>query len=176
MSEQAPDQHLPQLVEPRKLATAQASFERSIALDQLVRLQELALRVLSAKVSLHFDRDEQNRPELRGLIQAQLELECQRCLEPMLFDIERSVQLAIVWDEAQAKALPKGLDPWVVGEGEADLVDIIEEEILLDIPVVARHEHDCLNPDFLSIGEGGDEAGETKANPFSVLADLKGKH
>ena len=177
MSEHEPDHYLPRVVEPRKLANAQASFERPIKAEDLSRLSELSLNLVKATVQIQFDRNDQGRPELRGHVSAELHLECQRCLEPMQLLIERDIHLGIVWDEAQADALPRGLDPWIAGEDQADLIDIIEEEILLEIPVVARHDTDCLNPDLLSVGEGGKaEVGEQKVNPFDMLAQLKGKH
>lgn len=173
MSEHAPEKRLPRLVEPRKLATAFANFQRVIDAEDLPRLREVASNIESVSVDIDFGRDEQGRPELSGDINAVFELECQRCLEPMTLTISKQVRLAIVWDEAQAKALPKTLDPWIVGEGEADLAAILEEEILLDLPVVARHAEDCLDPTLLSAGEA-DEEEATKPSPFSVLAGLKG--
>ncbi|WP_370978842.1 YceD family protein [Agaribacterium sp. ZY112] len=176
MSEQAQDLYLPRAVEPRKLATAQAAFERSIRASDLPRLAELSLSIDKVDVKLQFDRNDQGRPELQGSIAACVQLECQRCLESMSLNIERDFLLGIVWDEAQANALPKHIEPWIVGEDETDLIEIVEEEILLNIPVVARHDEDCLNPDLLSVGEIDEEISEPKENPFSVLAGLKGKH
>lgn len=175
MSERAPEKRLPKLVEPRKLAVAHAHFQRFIDAEDLPRLQEVALKIESVIVDIQFGKDEQGRPQLSGDIQGSLMLECQRCLEPMLEQINRQVSLAIVWDEAQAKALPKNLDPWIVGEEEADLAAILEEELLLALPVVARHTEDCLGSGQLSFGEP-EETEEVKPNPFSVLADLKDKH
>ena len=175
MSDQAPEKRLPKLVEPRKLATAFAHFERVISSEDLPRLSEAAINVDRVWVDINFGRDDQGRPELSGSIEAKLTLECQRCLEAMSYEITRSVALAIVWDEAQAKALPKHIDPWVAGEDEADLAAILEEEILLALPVVARHDYDCLDPSLLSSGDL-DQEEDTKPNPFGVLAELKDKH
>lgn len=175
MSDQAPEKRLPKLVEPRKLATAFANFQRFVHADDLPRLSEAVISIDRVAVNIDFGRDEQGRPELVGSIKAQLTLECQRCLEPMNYDVDRDIALAIVWDEAQAKALPKHLDPWIAGEDEADLAAILEEDILLALPVVARHAYDCLDASLLSTGDS-EEVEDTKPNPFSVLAELKDKH
>lgn len=152
-----------------------AHFERVIAVEDLPRLADAALEIDRAKVDIHFARDDQGRPELTGNIEAELKLECQRCLAPMDYEVAKEIALAIVWDEAQAKALPKTIDPWIVGEDEADLAAIIEEELLLELPVVAKHSEDCLDPEYLSTGDTG-VSEDKKPNPFSVLAELKEKN
>lgn len=175
MSDQAPEKRLPKLVEPRKLATAFANFNRFIHADDLPRLSEAVIGIERVVVNIDFGRDDYGKPELAGSIEAALVLECQRCLEPMTFSVERDISLAIVWDEDQAKALPKHRDPWIAGEDEADLAAILEEEILLALPVVARHAEDCLDASLLSAGDI-EEPEDTEPNPFSVLATLKDKH
>ncbi len=175
MSEQAPNQWLPKLVEPRKLVVTSASFQRFIRAEDLPRLAESAREVRSVWVDVTFDRDEQGRPMLTGQVRAELELECQRCLESMSYSVEEPITLAIVWDEAQAKALPKHLEPWIVADDEAELPAIIEEELILHLPVVARHEQDCLDSAYLSSDEQEEDAPTAADSPFSVLSKLKGK-
>lgn len=174
MSEHEPINWLPKIVDPRKLVATASQFKRNIRPSDMPRIAEASLAVGEVSVDLLFDRDEQGRPELTGSLHASLSLECQRCLEPVTLEVDSDVHLAIVWDEAQAKALPKSIDPWIVDSEEEDLAAIIEEEIFLQLPVVARHEHDCLSPELLSVGEQEDTQDE-KQNPFSVLAKMKDK-
>lgn len=171
MSEHAPEHTLPRLVDARKLVTTEAHFQRPVAGADLQRLGECSEEIVDVKVDIRFGRDEQGRPILSGKLSANLQLECQRCLEPMPFETSKEILLALVWDDEQGKALPKYIEPWVVGEGEVDLIEIIEEEILLALPVAPKHEHDCL--DLSSIDTEPElEEDEKKHNPFSVLADL----
>ncbi len=171
MSEHTLEHTLPRLVDARKLVTVEAHFQRKVAASDLLRLSECSDAIDDVEVDIGFGRDEQGRPFLSGSLNASISIQCQRCLEPMLFSISKDVYLVLVWDEAQAKALPRDIEPWIVGEEEVNLVEIIEEEILLALPVVARHEHDCL--DLSLIGQDPEpEEGEKKHNPFSVLADL----
>ena len=171
MSEQTPEHTLPRLVEARKLVAVEARFKRKVAAADLVRLGESSISIDDVEVDVRFGRDEQGRPTLSGELTANIALQCQRCLEPMPFSASKNVRLALVWDEAQGKALPKDLEPWIVGEGEADLIEIVEEEILLLLPVVARHDHDCLDLSALDQGVAPEQTSD-KQNPFSVLADL----
>ena len=165
---------LPRLVNPRKLVATNATFTRDIDVNHLPRLQEATLSITRVFVDVQLERDEQHRPQLVGKVEASFELECQRCLSSMPVDIDHQFRVVMAWDEIQEKALPKNLDAWIVGDEDADLCAILEEEILLLLPVVPKHDSECLEPKLFQSGEGVDSEAETKENPFSVLAELKG--
>ena len=99
-------------------------------------------------------------------------LPCQRCLEPVSYSVTAHIDVALVWNEDQAKALPGRLDPWLVGEERMVLTDLIEEELLLAMPLVALHDP-C--PTALPQDRGEPEKHENADNPFAVLAKLKGQ-
>lgn len=173
MSEGAPTQKLPKQIEPRKLAYNQASLQGGVSVNHLPRLAQSAQFTGDVRVHLAFRVDEQKRRIVKGDIQALASLECQRCLQLMdAQEISADVHLAVVWNEDEAKQLPEYLDPWVVGEDEADLFALIEEELLLNLPVAAYHDFACIDESMLSRGAGQDVK-EEKKNPFSVLAEMK---
>jgi len=174
MSERTPEHRLPRVVEPRKLVVSRAQFARSIDPADLPRLAEATLEIEEVYADIGFDRDDQGKPCLTGHIKAALKLECQRCLEAMDHPVELDFCLQLVWDEAEAKALMSNREPWIVGEGEADLISVLEEEVLLVLPLVPKHDYDCVAPSLLSSGEE-ESLEDEKPNPFSVLADLKPK-
>ena len=75
--------------------------------------------------------------------------------------------------EERAKQLPKSMDPVILGEGQADLYTIIEDELLLNLPMVSYHKEDCIEQ--TSFGEDNtEESAESSSNPFQVLEQLKG--
>lgn len=59
--------------------------------------------------------------------------------------------------------------------GEVDLVQLVEDEFILNLPQVAMHdEADCsVDSDNLVFGELPEEVLEEKPNPFDVLKSLK---
>lgn len=175
MSEHTPEHRLPRLVEPRKLVVSRAQFERLVDEADLPRLQEVATAINEVFADISFDRDDQGKPCVTGSMKADIELECQRCLEPVKYPIELQVNLQLVWDEVEAKALPSNREPWITGEGEADLAAILEEELLLALPVVPKHEDACVPPSLLRSGDELADSEEQTQNPFSVLGDLKPK-
>ena len=66
-------------------------------------------------------------------------LVCQRCLELMSWPIEGSARVALIALESQADTVPQELEPlWAPG-GRVSLRDLLEEEVLLCLPIVPLH-------------------------------------
>lgn len=166
---------LPKRVEPRKLAIARADFNGFMEAADLPRLAQAVHSIDAVEAKLSFIINDENKRMLKGRVIAKVELECQRCLGGLSFELEADVSLTMVWDDEQARALPKASDPWIVGESEEDLHFVLEEELLLAMPVVSYHEHDCIDNSLLSSNDEIHAEPALKANPFSVLEQLKAK-
>lgn len=97
-----------------------------------------------------------------------LPLICQRCLTAVRFDLEVDGLLELVPEgmELSQDELEDDTKDFLPVGGELDVVALVEDEILLAIPVAPRHEK-CGLP-------GAAEAGE-RISPFAALAGLKGK-
>lgn len=107
-------------------------------------------------------------PQLCLQIRGVLQLACQRCLGAIAFDLDVESLFRLVPEDTeltQEELEDDGCDVLPVA-GVLDLAALIEDEIILALPVAPRHE-DCDMP-------GDDEAGE-RINPFAVLSGLKGK-
>lgn len=162
----------PRQGDPRKFAQQGVTVEGFIPVAELPRL--VAAVEASAgeiAVELAFGINEEGKRVVTGNAQGNVSLVCQRCLEPVSVPVECDISLAIVWDEEAAKALPDYLDPWITGEGVADFYEMIEEELLLNLPAVAYHSEPCIDTRLYSSGQPV-EVKETK-NPFKVLEQLK---
>lgn len=181
---------LPQRVDPFRFAQLGVKLEAQIPADKLNRLQA-AVNTVPENVlaTLEFSRDAHGYRVIQGDLSATVEVMCQRCLEPMVMPLQTQVNLAVVLNEDQAKLLPKSLDPWLL-EGEtddADLYEVLEDELLLSLPIVAAHEHPCLDADSYSsaiqetvtattdaVNQDSEQA-EASDNPFKILEQLKVK-
>jgi uncharacterized protein len=111
---------------------------------------------------------------LRVTAEAQVALTCQRCLKPVeeRLDVERWIRF--VDTEAEAAALDADSDDDVLAmPRHLDACELIEDELLLTLPLVPRHEV-CPEP-LLHADEGElvDEAEAERPNPFAALAALK---
>jgi uncharacterized protein len=106
---------------------------------------------------------------------ALLRLECQRCLMPVETPLEIERSLRFVAGEDQAAALDAESEDDVLALSRAlDLRELIEEELLLALPLVARHGA-CTRP--VAAGAApevdGDGDGGEPPHPFAALAALK---
>ncbi|HEX9802021.1 MAG TPA: YceD family protein [Gammaproteobacteria bacterium] len=160
------------------MADTRRLLEGRIALAEMVRLGEsLQDSAGEVTVSLEFGIDNEGIRFMRGRIQAEVSLECQRCLETLRFPIDGEFSLAMVRSTVEAEALPSHYEPLLVEGEPLFLRDIIEDELLLALPIVPMHE-----PDDCPVGTAAEQAAggmrkdngtAEKANPFAVLANLK---
>ena len=163
----------PKLGDPRKFAQQGISLQGFVPLDALARLAEAVQKPSgTVEVDLAFGINEEGKKVVTGHAASDLTLVCQRCLEPVAVSVESNISLGIVWDEEMAAKLPEYLDPWIVGEGAADLFEMIEDEMLLNLPAVAYHEVLCIDKSLFTSGKPVEVKQER--NPFQVLEQLKG--
>jgi DUF177 domain-containing protein len=167
------DHSLPKTVDPLKYADQNKVLEGIISVALMPRLLEIvASPTGEVEVALEFDRDEQRLRVLKGTLSATLSLSCERCLEPVTKIVESQFQLGIVVSDEQAKNLPGYYEPLLVESESIALLDVIEEELILSLPMFAYHS-DCKLEH--SNDDGSDDAQQDgkKPNPFSVLSELK---
>ncbi|MCC5958894.1 MAG: YceD family protein [Ectothiorhodospiraceae bacterium] len=170
-------QSLPVVVDVVRLADRQEELRGELPVGSLPRLcDSLTSGQGSAKVVLQFGRDEGRRLLIRGNISADVELQCQRCLRPMPWDLQATVLLAGCYSEQDADSLPETYDPIMIGDDPLRLALLVEDELILALPTLARHEDDpdC-RPLELSAPAPQSEKpdDERQANPFAVLGALK---
>ena len=179
MSDTPPKQVLPRQIDPRKFAQQGVHLSGDMDTAVLARLRELVCDSGGpARVELAFAVDEQRARTLTGAVDCRVAMVCQRCLEPVAVDLHCDINLVLVWDEEGARQLPRRVDPWIVGEGPADLYEVLEEELLLALPTVAYHDTNCIDPALLSsvdTAEGDPVPAAGGSNPFKVLEQLKVK-
>ena len=101
-------------------------------------------------------------PSLHLHIEAKLPVICQRCLDEMLVSINLDFNYII------CNALPTEVDEnddtdWLEAAPEMNLQALIEDELLLAMPIAPMHDHDCSKQSM--------QSGE-KPNPFAVLKGL----
>jgi len=104
-------------------------------------------------------------------ISAQLTLLCQRSLEPFLFSVQRQTRLGLIADETEEAALPAGYEPLLVPAEPMDLLDLVEDELILALPIVPLGPDEPLDASFGPMDVVPDQAGS--AGPFAALAELR---
>lgn len=136
---------LPSKVDPFRFADNATCLHGFLYIKDMQRLCEnLQSDKGSVEVSLQFDIDEFKIPFLKGNLESQLNLQCQRCLEVFDYKVIDDFTLGIVRTEEQANILPAHYDPLIIQGSELFIRDVIEDELIISLPIVAMHEpQDC---------------------------------
>lgn len=158
---------LPDRFDAAQLAARRAMLEGRVPLAGLERLVAAAgPQSGAAVVQLRVVPGARRRPMVRGRISAVLTLTCQRCVEPLAWPVDCTPALAVVGDDTEAASLPPELEPLPSSDGTVDLRALVEDELLLALPLVARHpDGTCASP---SVAVAGEEVHD-RASPFAVL-------
>ena len=164
---------LPLTIEPKRLAKQGETLAGQYALHEMHRLCEL-LHDKSGKISflLKFTHDNNSgKSFIMGDIQANINIICQRCLGCMTLKIERTVYLGILDRQDESLQLPDNCEPLILDEPSVSLDNLIEDEVLLAIPIAPMHEADkCSATELLDRINN-----QNRNNPFSILKTLVGK-
>ena len=112
--------------------------------------------------------DERGQATLELAIDAQVELVCQRCLQPFKLPLAIHNRLRLLdaepgWSVEEAERAGHGEDE-IVADSALDLRALVEDELLLALPLSPRHES-C------EFAGGSNET--RRESPFGVLAQLR---
>ncbi len=115
--------------------------------------------------------DSRGDPLLDVSITGQCQLRCQRCLNAMDYSVRLDVRL-MLRDQASLDALDSGgedEEEWdsILADAHLDVLNLLEEEILLSLPIAPRHELGACQ------ATGSGDTHEEEKNPFAILAKLK---
>ncbi|QNK71655.1 YceD family protein [Variovorax sp. PAMC26660] len=164
-------------------AAAAASLEAADPVPDYLRLvAELAAPAPDAVV--HWEATAEERPGADGKSTPWLHLEaettvplvCQRCLSPVdtLLTVDRWFRF--VADEATAEAEDEeSEEDLLVISRDFDLQTLIEDELLMEIPVTPIHDVCPIPVQLSSSDEDFQAAEEAKPNPFAVLGALRSR-
>ena len=151
-----------------KLAKKNFSVIDELNIEDLPRINEIASdNSDKIKVNYSFYVENDTIPCLDGEISLNIYLTCQRCLEALPLSLELDFSLAFVKNEKQAEELSEHLEIYLFEDEEQSLIDLISDEILLSIPMVPKHNIDCLS----SFKENSNYE-QGKENPFAVLKNI----
>jgi uncharacterized protein len=164
---------LPDQIEPALLAEKGAHLDGQVALGKMERLTPLlATESGEARVELAFAIDAQGLRTVHGRVRAEVALQCQRCLQPVSCAIDSEFHLAVIASMTEERRLPEGLEPLDCSDGPVATVRLVEDEILLGLPLVAHHPDAGCNDEMARWQ--GKQDDETE-NPFSVLRNWQDK-
>jgi uncharacterized protein len=160
---------LPTVIDPIELAEAGARLAGGLPCKSMARLAELSLSLAAeAQIDLRFGCDPRGHWTMQGNAKCALTVTCQRCLQPMGLEIHAPIQLALL-----RRGMPEeGLDledGVLAVSGTVSLPALIEDELLLALPMAPRHPL----PECLAASGHGNPERPRPESPFHVLARRK---
>ncbi len=171
---------LPEFIDPWHFAEIGKELSGHVRLTSLPRLREILVdQEGDAEFLLRFYKGENRQVHITGYVKAAPQLECQRCLEPVITPIASEMDVVVVEGYEEAKLLSEELEPLLAADKHIRLNEVVEDELLLALPQVPMHlEDECkaAYENFAgSLEQANGDSGEEKPNPFAVLEDLKSK-
>lgn len=145
-----------------------ARYEGELPVKILLRLAELVGASSGPlKVVLEAGR-EAGYPGLHGEISGELDLICQRCEKSFRWTLDVEVNLRLVSSEAEEHDLLRDCDPYCVRDDTLPLREMVEEEVLLALPMLARCES-CENKVQAEPLKARQKEEPRRENPFAAL-------
>ncbi|UDM17100.1 DUF177 domain-containing protein [Vogesella sp. XCS3] len=159
----------PILIDPLAFARDGGLLESETPVAAMnVRVHEvLASTAGAARFTVSGFSDRLRRPSLRYRVEANVEVNCQRCLAAMPLEVVSEGVITLFVSEAKLEAavnVDDELDA-ILAEETFDVTALIEDEIIMGLPLSPKHD-DCGT-------EHLERAKADKPNPFAVLATLK---
>ena len=167
---------LPTQIDPRKLALQGITLEGTVNVEDLPRLASSVTAICGPLwASVQFKLDESRAKVATGNLKVLVETVCQRCLDPLEMELQADFAVQVIWSEEHENRVAKNYEPWLVVDKMANLSELLEDEILLELPLVNYHAEGACTGDAFIEDAGSENDGPVSDSPFSILAQLKRK-
>ncbi|MDP2107432.1 MAG: YceD family protein [Rhodocyclaceae bacterium] len=169
------------VIDSLKFAADGGCITGKLALTSLSRLADVLVRPtgsLQCELTGVPEMGGAGGPGLHLRVSGRVGLQCQHCLAEVGFECAIDSRLLLIPPSAPEESWPADeleSDEYdaMPASRELSVLELVEEEVLLALPIVPRHA-DCLLPAAALVGAGA-EIEESVPSPFAVLAGLK-KH
>lgn len=168
---------MPVELDPIKSAVKRSDYSGIYLLDDLPRLRDMTAATSGeVAVSLRCAYDAQRLPVMHVEAQMDTKLSCERCGDPFEFHVELVATFTPRTRSLEEELVPSEYE--IVDTDDYGLLDfraLLEDEIILNIPIVPKHaEADCrISEADMSWGRVEPEPEQAAPNPFEVLKNLK---
>lgn len=147
-------------------------LEGNIAVAKLDRLAKESIDQAGAlDWSLTGGFDRRGHSQLILEVRGNVQLLCQRCLTPFSFELDSDAALILASDEKSADEIDALLDDdsmeVIVGSTSMNVLQVVEDEALLALPLSPRHE---ICPSQIAV-EGAELS--KRESPFAALKNIK---
>lgn len=165
--------YVPELLQLSAYRGRTETLTGQLSTSRMARLRDVGWVADEAELTLTLSAENRGDIGLSGNVSSAIQLTCQRCLEAVDVPLQSAFDF-VVMDAADARpGDEESAEIIVVDDGMLRLGPLIEDELLLSLPVVARHDDESpCRPTSQQFGPA-DEQVRDEENPFSVLERLK---
>jgi uncharacterized protein len=149
-------------IDGQAFARERSRITGQLAVAALPRIAASGGESADVTFTIEGGRSAEGQPALRVRAEGTVGMTCQRCLQPLTVPIAVDAELELAESQAVAEAAEDEVDR-VVASRNMDVAALVEDELLLALPMVAAHE-DCQLP--------ADDDGP-EPSPFAKLAGLR---
>jgi uncharacterized protein len=147
-----------------EFAKSQLRLDDNVVAAELARLVEMLANKEKTQIKFQLIGASKrfSQPSLHLSVQANLCMTCQRCLDEMTVNLDLNFDYLINSAQVNEAEDSDEID-WLEANHEMDVGELIEDELLLAMPIAPTHAHDC--------GKLSTQSGD-KPNPFAALKGL----
>lgn len=153
----------PAAIDGLAFARNAAVVKGRLGMESLPRLAQSGCSGSAVDYILSGEVNERGKPGLKLIVDGCLRLQCQRCLGSLEWPVHLEAQLEFAASEAEIAAADDDIERVVAGR-EMSVAVLVEDEVLLALPMVPKHEQ-C--------STAAESEANAKPSAFEVLAALK---
>ena len=160
---------MPQYIEPERLAVTGELITGQIDQVEMPRLASLVSSTAGqVNFSLAFRKGTQGEIQITGNLKTTLTMQCQRCLASMKLVLNNPISIRVVRNKDELESLDSDFEPILANKGKILLLELIEEEVILGLPIAPMHPQSACP----ATGKTSQYTAK-KENPFATLSKLK---
>jgi len=161
-----------------RLAQRREDIAGEVTERDLPRLAERLSGASRIGFELRGGPDARGRPSARLSLGGEVGLRCDRCDTRLALPIEQEADFYFVADEAELERIPIDADEEaepLVGSADFDLGALIEDEVVLALPISPRHDACEASAAAVEEKRAVDAVSEPTRRPFADLARMLGR-
>ncbi len=137
------------------LASRQAERIGEFSVAKMARFAEHAgAQEGKVRAKFAFSRHDAGWIKLVVSLHAELSVICQRCLGPLELEITEDIEFGIVDTDASTALLPEGIETVVLDGDRFDPQRLVEDEMIMAVPLVPKHAPEQCVVDADSLPDG----------------------
>src|SRR5262252_1927116 len=128
-----------EVIDGLQFARAAREIGGVMGMERLPRLAQLQCSTEGLEYHLRGGRAGNGKPCLRLSVRGSVTLPCQRCLDPVQFPIAIDAELQLAESAREISEADDEIDR-VLASRSMDVAWLVEDEVILELPMAARHE------------------------------------